>query len=62
MKSDERWKEFLKTAKKPELFDDLDRLMAHMGYVWGLRGWGAQVTNFRKLHRARWLTPTPTPS
>jgi hypothetical protein len=42
MKFGERWKEFLKTAKKPEPFDDGDRLMAHMGYVWGVRGWGAQ--------------------
>jgi hypothetical protein len=50
MKFDERWKEFLKTARKPELFDDGDRLMAYMGYVWGVRGWGA------RLHRPRWLT------
>jgi hypothetical protein len=56
MKPDERWKEFLKTAKKPELFDDVDQLMAYMGYVWGVRGWGAQVTDFRRLHRAQWLT------
>ena len=56
MKSDERWKEFLKTAKKPELSDDVDQLMAYMGHVWGVRGWGAQVTDFRTLHRAQWLT------
>jgi hypothetical protein len=46
MKSDERWKEFLKTAKKPELFDDVDQLMAYMGHVWGVRGWGAQSPTF----------------
>jgi hypothetical protein len=56
MKFDERWKEFLKTAERSELLDDGDRLMAHMGYVWSVRGWGAQVPEFRKLHRARWLT------
>jgi hypothetical protein len=49
MKFDERWKEFLKTAKNPELFDDVDRLMAYMGYVWGVRGWGEQVTDFRNF-------------
>ena len=56
MKFDERWKEFLKTAPKPELFDDGDQLMAYMGHIWGVRGWGTQITDLRKLHRARWLT------
>ena len=56
MKFDERWKEFLKSARRPELFDDGDRLMAYLGCVWGVRGWGTQITGFRKLHRARWLT------
>jgi hypothetical protein len=56
MKFDERWKEFLKTATKPESFDDGDRLMAYLGYVWGARGWGTQITGSRKLHRTRWLT------
>jgi hypothetical protein len=48
MKFEERWKEFLKTANKPELFDDGDRLMTYMGYVWGVRGWGVQLTDFRR--------------
>ena len=47
MKSDERWKEFLKTAEKPELFDDVDQLMAYMGYVWGVRGWARNLDDGR---------------
>jgi hypothetical protein len=49
MKFDERWKDFLKTAKKPELFDDGDRLMAYMGYVWHARGWGTQAPTFENF-------------